>query len=79
MIAVVEEDKNLSKNNNINLSNVFDMLEPYLSTRDLLDVMPKYKEVRNVPQYADKKEQGRNEKCNCGSGLKYKKCCGKNW
>lgn len=21
--------------------------------------------------------QGRNEKCNCGSGLKYKKCCGK--
>ena len=24
-----------------------------------------------------KKEQGRNEKCNCGSNLKYKKCCGK--
>lgn len=23
------------------------------------------------------KEQGRNEPCNCGSGLKYKKCCGK--
>ena len=22
-----------------------------------------------------KKQQGRNEKCNCGSGLKYKKCC----
>ena len=21
--------------------------------------------------------QGRNEKCSCGSGLKYKKCCGK--
>ena len=21
------------------------------------------------------KQQGRNEKCNCGSGLKYKKCC----
>ncbi|WP_435415340.1 SEC-C metal-binding domain-containing protein [Polaribacter aestuariivivens] len=22
-----------------------------------------------------KKSQGRNEKCNCGSGLKFKKCC----
>jgi len=24
-----------------------------------------------------KKKIGRNEKCPCGSGLKYKKCCGK--
>ena len=24
------------------------------------------------------KETGRNELCPCGSGLKYKKCCGKN-
>ena len=23
------------------------------------------------------KEQGRNDPCNCGSGKKYKKCCGK--
>jgi uncharacterized protein YecA (UPF0149 family) len=23
------------------------------------------------------KKVGRNEKCPCGSGLKYKKCCGK--
>ena len=22
-------------------------------------------------------EQNRNERCSCGSGLKYKKCCGK--
>jgi preprotein translocase subunit SecA len=22
-------------------------------------------------------KQGRNEKCSCGSGLKYKKCCGR--
>ncbi len=22
-------------------------------------------------------KQGRNERCNCGSGLKYKRCCGK--
>jgi uncharacterized protein YchJ len=24
-----------------------------------------------------KKAQGRNERCNCGSGLKYKYCCGR--
>jgi hypothetical protein len=24
------------------------------------------------------KKIGRNKKCSCGSGLKYKKCCGKN-
>jgi uncharacterized protein YecA (UPF0149 family) len=23
------------------------------------------------------KDPGRNDPCNCGSGLKYKKCCGK--
>jgi len=38
--------------------------------------MPIPKPVRNVPEYARKKDQGRNEKCNCGSGKKYKKCCG---
>jgi len=31
----------------------------------------KYYEQLLIP----KKQQGRNEKCNCGSGLKYKKCC----
>lgn len=39
--------------------------------------LPKQKEVRHVPEYARKKEQPRNEKCNCGSALKYKKCCGR--
>ena len=36
---------------------------------------PRYE--RNVPQYMPKKAQGRNERCNCHSGLKYKNCCGK--
>ncbi len=30
-----------------------------------------------VYELSPKPEQGRNEKCNCGSGLKFKKCCGK--
>lgn len=33
--------------------------------------------VRNRPDLARKKEQGRNEQCACGSGKKYKYCCGK--
>lgn len=33
--------------------------------------------VRDLPEYVNLKEQNRNEKCACGSGLKYKKCCGK--
>jgi preprotein translocase subunit SecA len=29
------------------------------------------------PIHAHKKEVGRNDPCPCGSGKKYKKCCGK--
>lgn len=39
--------------------------------------IPTPKPIRNVPEYARKKDQGRNEKCSCGSGKKYKKCCGR--
>jgi len=28
------------------------------------------------PHHASNPKQGRNEPCNCGSGIKYKKCCG---
>jgi hypothetical protein len=45
-----------------------------LSDRTLF---PKYKYVRNRPDLMPKTEQPRNEKCKCGSGLKYKHCCGK--
>lgn len=40
-------------------------------------LFPKPKYYRNVPELMPKKDQPRNEKCKCGSGLKYKKCCGK--
>lgn len=43
-----------------------------------------YKMVRALQEFGRKartiivsKEQGRNEICNCGSGLKFKRCCGK--
>lgn len=30
-----------------------------------------------LTEWANKVKQGRNEKCSCSSGLKYKNCCGK--
>jgi len=47
--------------------------------------MPKIKDLterqifknRNYPELARKKAQGRNERCACSSGKKYKYCCGK--
>lgn len=32
----------------------------------------------NKPGITVKKKPGRNDPCTCGSGIKYKKCCGKN-
>ncbi len=34
-------------------------------------------EERKKPQVNKEKKTGRNEPCICGSGKKYKKCCGK--
>ena len=33
--------------------------------------------LKKQPAKADKKEVGRNDPCPCGSGKKYKHCCGK--
>lgn len=40
------------------------------------DVSPA--ESKKVPKTADGKKVGRNDPCPCGSGKKYKNCCGKN-
>jgi len=34
--------------------------------------------VKGKPQVREEPKVGRNDPCPCGSGLKYKKCCGKN-
>jgi len=34
------------------------------------------KESKKVEQLAAKSKPGRNDPCPCGSGKKYKKCCG---
>lgn len=37
-----------------------------------------YKEQRNANTIVKEKKIGRNDPCTCGSGKKYKKCCGAN-
>jgi preprotein translocase subunit SecA len=34
-------------------------------------------EQGNIPITRDEEKVGRNDPCPCGSGQKYKKCCGK--
>lgn len=37
-----------------------------------------YKEAKNMRTIRKEKKIGRNDPCPCGSGKKYKKCCGRN-
>ena len=40
-------------------------------------VMVNMKKKTPLAAWAKRVKQGRNEKCSCGSGKKYKNCCGK--
>ncbi|MCD8089578.1 MAG: SEC-C domain-containing protein [Clostridiales bacterium] len=45
-------------------------------TREQLDIF--YKEQKHSKTIVKEKKIGRNDPCPCGSGKKYKKCCGAN-
>jgi uncharacterized protein YecA (UPF0149 family) len=42
------------------------------------NIFPYLGEKRNITPIKVETKPGRNELCPCGSGLKYKKCCGLN-
>lgn len=46
-----------------------------ITEKDLRQVITDIKENKVVPVQAERK-MGRNEPCPCGSGRKYKRCCG---
>lgn len=48
--------------------------EDVLSTEARIEIVKEFKRSRTVVK---EKEPGRNDPCPCGSGKKYKKCCGK--
>ena len=64
--------------------NVHDLLNPYhLLTNRIIDMdfpplVREELEDSKDKNISVKKKISRNEKCPCGSGLKYKFCCGKN-
>ena len=49
--------------------------ETILTEEKRLELVKEYKRSKTVVK---EKEPGRNDPCPCGSGKKYKKCCGKN-
>ncbi len=48
--------------------------EDVLSEERILEIIKEFKRSKTVHK---EKEPGRNDPCPCGSGKKYKKCCGK--
>jgi preprotein translocase subunit SecA len=48
--------------------------EEVLSAEDRERIVKEYKQSKTIRK---EKTPGRNDPCPCGSGLKYKKCCGK--
>jgi preprotein translocase subunit SecA len=50
-------------------------------TRTPEEIEAEEKLIKDTPKvepiHKDKKETGRNDPCPCGSGKKFKKCCGK--
>ena len=88
----IQEPSTIDRKNKISTS-IFDRYNNYTSTwlnfgeeeeedySDYEDDEPLkeiYEEVKNtVPLPGEKPKVGRNEPCPCGSGKKFKKCCGK--
>lgn len=44
---------------------------------DVLEIMSRGLRMRSatIPAKRDRPRLGRNDKCRCGSGMKYKRCC----
>lgn len=58
------------------------MDEAGITARDLEEAFiksklpnPEYEKTNIKPVVSSKRKQGRNDRCLCGSGLKYKICC----
>lgn len=77
-------DGEMGKTSKVTMIVVDDLLNPYhLLTNRIIDmdfplVVGEEQEDSKDKNISVKKKISRNEKCPCGSGLKYKFCCGKN-
>lgn len=57
------------------VENLQDKVEAATGKMQAIDAVEFMKKVRTKPIVRDYPKIGRNDKCPCGSGLKYKKCC----
>jgi len=52
-------------------------IKGYPETYSIIDLSIKHSEKKSEKRNSNTKKPGRNDPCTCGSGKKYKKCCGK--
>ena len=74
------EDELIKARDRINKSGPFKLAfdKAGITDDDLRQVIKDIQEGKSPPIIRDEPKIGRNDKCPCGSGKKYKKCCGKN-
>ena len=73
---VDEEVKKARKRINSNwFKNVFDKVG--ITDEDIKKVILDIQEIKPMEEKNEEPKVGRNESCPCGSGKKFKKCCGK--
>lgn len=75
VFSIKENVNNVKLNMNDNLSKITSYDNPELNTSSKSSITTN-KEVKKEPVKVEK-VVGRNESCPCGSGKKYKQCCGK--
>jgi hypothetical protein len=56
---------------------VYAPTEPFMEDMRKLLTDHQVDDPRPITASTSRKKQGRNERCNCGSGKKYKRCCGR--
>lgn len=59
--------------NQISLELAQTQMREFIQTGDYLKILP---HQAGNPKFDKRPIPGRNEPCLCGSGIKYKKCCG---
>ena len=66
---------NLNNNETLSEAEIEKMVEESIE-KSIGESQKKSSIPENKPPYKAPKKQGRNELCNCGSGKKFKRCCG---
>jgi preprotein translocase subunit SecA len=76
-MVVKEFDRESSFDHKKDVCTIFELYDDVVNTwAGYNEDRDNFSYPREVPQQAVSKKVGRNDPCPCGSGKKYKKCCG---